>query len=521
MKDLIKVIRRDGLALPLRSTIDCFLKASETNEEIKAVLGKTKTLQVAMSNNKKTRKERLFKNYRKAYNNFNHIFRTKADMLARKKSLAMICGKNLLKVQISTILFYHYPLNEDFKDLKIKIAHFDGRYTDAPRNYSQCVELRLVLGDAATEVTMTFARALLTSNTTESYREFFKCVRNANCKKIGIMVTDFEFAISRAAREVFPNIRIRGCWYHFWNNLLAKSGKLKRFTLQEPCRALIKTLSLLCFMHNPATVIDTLLDKYVEDTEDKSFKNVNIKFILYVYNTYVKRYGHIFFIDLSKSCIRTNNSAEGSNSGLSKFKNQRLSLQDFANYCELQWKREVVKKVNKIKPIKDIDIFLIEIQKVSKYNVEDLLVFLFKNVDKDLDSLKHVPLSLPKFSRKISARDLIFMQQQNTLIQQYHSEYRKFVNRKKREWKAFREKTQVHLIPKPDTGIDTEIAELLCPSFDTDTIVNDHRRSSHLIISKDDDAKIDHSKDQTEAEKQISYCALADPNAIEEHIPNN
>lgn len=173
---------------------------------------------------------------------------------------------------------------------------------------------------------------------------------------------------------------------------------------------MLQTLSLLPLFYNQELVIDHLLPIYWPSKQDHGFKDVNIKVLMYIYNTYVKRYALIFFIDLSKNTTRTNNSAEGSNSGLSPYRNQRMTLEKFASYCEVYWKRELFKKPAAVISPFTVDTFLVDIQKVSRYNIEDLLNWLFNGPEIETLAIKPIARPLKWFTRHTLVKDKKYVQ---------------------------------------------------------------------------------------------------------------
>lgn len=43
-----------------------------------------------------------------------------------------------------------------------------------------------------------------------------------NCPKFPILMSDYESQIGTAACEVWPELKLRGCYYHYLNNCLNK-----------------------------------------------------------------------------------------------------------------------------------------------------------------------------------------------------------------------------------------------------------------------------------------------------------
>lgn len=432
-------MRRDNIDLPPRVVTDSYLKTCDSAEEVRAVLKKQRTLKMTGRDIRKKRISKLLAKYKKQRPNLSKLFKRHKTVVQHKESIAMLFTENVLKKFDDPILFYSCPIRPEFKGWRVRMAHFDGRYKGAPRGFTQSVELRLVLTDEKSEVTVTFARALLKSSKIEAYEHFFRLVRNAHCPKINNMMTDFEMAISQAALNVFTRLNIRGCWYHFFNNLYRMTGRLQRLTAQTACPKLFRLLSVMPFLYNWDHVVHYLLMLYDYEEQDTCFKSVNTKLILYVYQIYCLRYRRMFFIDLKRDPRRTNNSAEGSNSGLARMKSYRMTLREFADYCEVMWKRDLHSKPRKIKAVTNVDDFLLSIQKVSKYNVTDLVDFLLDTPVVQSYKIEYMVRELPSFTRKTRVNDdehcKLIADSMGVIV----SRYKQFRAEKRAAWRQYRQ----------------------------------------------------------------------------------
>lgn len=213
------------------------------------------------------------------------------------------------------------------------------------------------------------------------------------------------------------------------------AGKLNRLTSRPKCRQLIRTLSLLPFFHNQHQAIRSILDTYGYTEHDQCFKDPNIKLIMYVFQIYCIKYQAIFFIDLTKDIRRTNNSAEGSNSGLSKYKNNKMTLRDFADYCEVMWKRDLCKKVRNKKAINETDSFLLSVQKASRYNIYDLLLFILSCSPSDSFKIKNMIMPIPWLTRSTLVKNTEHILIVAADLELAKKRYKKFRLTKKVEWK--------------------------------------------------------------------------------------
>lgn len=128
-EDLIRLIRRDNLELPLRSVVDAYLKKCNSIEEVKTIISKEQTLALTNRSIKKARNNKLIDQYREQYKNLNRVIRTKDELFERQDSIGMIFNQNILKSHSSTMLFYSHPIRSDISEWKVRIAHFDGKYS--------------------------------------------------------------------------------------------------------------------------------------------------------------------------------------------------------------------------------------------------------------------------------------------------------------------------------------------------------------------------------------------------------
>lgn len=388
--EFIRLIDRHGFQFNVKTLIHTFLLNAETPEDAKVALQKTKTLSRVKSGVLKKKHKSRLDFYLRNRTNVNRIFPTKQDLFDNENSLSVVFGQNALKKVTESMLFFHLPMGPEYKHFIMKRAHFDGMFTNCPRPYKQSVELRVVLGHGDQEIVVTFARALLNGSKTENYVEFFEQARNMKLKKIPLIITDFEIAISNAIRQVFPQTRVRGCWYHFWNNMLCHSGLLNRVTEQTTKKSIINFLSVLPYLHHKELFLLSLIRRMEYKSELERHRDANYKLIMYVYATYVKRFQHLYHIDLRLSLERTNNSCEGSNSGLSKHSAQRLMLREFTEYAENQMKKQYLQKPSVLREPTNLDLVLITLQESSKKNVEDLVSALLAHMEAEDFRLKHL-----------------------------------------------------------------------------------------------------------------------------------
>lgn len=428
---LSRTLRSVSVAVPSRVLLFALGKSAQTADEMRSVLSKTRTFKRTCSdvNNKhiKARNERFVANI----NSVNRVFPNQPTIAANQDILADVFGRNVTKFFSKDMVFFFLPLRPELEAYRITMAHFDGKFSKCAKPFLQSVQLRVVLQNDTHTTTVTLARALLNGSSKSHYEKFFRCVRNAKCKRLPHIMVDFEIAISAALQEVMPATKIRGCWYHYYNNLNAKAGQLSRFCHQEASSKLVKLLSVLCFLHNPHIFLCKMLDCVGDIDGEPRFRNVHVKLILYVYATYLVRFRRLFFIDLSRSPVRTNNSCEGSNSGLSTFSARRLTVRDFADFAEHTFKRDAVLEPTLIKPETDLDTVTLQLQKASKRNVDDLFDFLLKSSAFEQDGIRGMTMGLPIFARDKELRSGERLESCKRRLEVEQEQYKQFCREKR------------------------------------------------------------------------------------------
>ena len=390
LNDFLAVMRYHRLQFDTKTVLNTFIMNADTAEDARKVMSKAKTLSRARATIIQQKGKKRLDYYVDNYRNANRIFTCRESILDREDSLSIVFGQNILKRATGTMLFYHLPINLELARYTIERAHFDGKYTDCPRPYKQSVELRLVMSCGDKQITLTFARALLSGSSTEDYAEFFVAARNAKLKKVPLFITDFEIAVSTAILQVFPNVQVRGCWYHYWNNILCESSLLSRVTNQKIDKFIVIFLVMLPFLHHQEKYVSKLIAEMGFSSYLTHHRDVNFKLIMYVYSTYMQRFQHLFAIDLSLSLARTNNTCEGSNSGLSKQFSMRPTLREFTTYVENSFKKQYVMKPKKVPAPTALDKLLKAVQLCSLRNEDVLFETLICEMKKDKFKLRSI-----------------------------------------------------------------------------------------------------------------------------------
>ncbi|XP_072377879.1 uncharacterized protein [Diabrotica undecimpunctata] len=211
----------------------------------------------------------------------------------------------------------------------------DGTFNSAPPLFSQIYTIH---GVRYSNVIPTVF-ALLTNKTQETYTRVFQQLKvlNPALRPLTIMM-DFERAAMNAAQTEFPNVRIRGCFFHFsqcmWRHI--QSAGLQRRYIENPDFALhLRQLTALAFVpdNHVVRVYEELLnsDFYTQNEE------LLVPLINYFEDTWVGRLARrgnrrqpLFpanvwnCYDLADQDIpRTNNAVEGWHNSFSSLLNKQ------------------------------------------------------------------------------------------------------------------------------------------------------------------------------------------------------
>lgn len=76
----------------------------------------------------------------------------------------------------------------------------------------------------------------MTKKTTSCYTAVFNFIeKQIFTLRPAEFMTDFEVGLRKALVNVYPNVRIRGCWFHFCNALRKKGHALGMHALTRKC----------------------------------------------------------------------------------------------------------------------------------------------------------------------------------------------------------------------------------------------------------------------------------------------
>ncbi|MGI4816132.1 MAG: hypothetical protein ACRYGG_22750 [Janthinobacterium lividum] len=390
------------------------------------------------------------------------------------EDLATVFGKLTLRKASATMRFHCNTLFS-FAGTKIICGHADGRFTATPGKWKQTFELRLVLEHQGKRKTVTFAMALLQGSKQENYQEFFTAAKAHGCPNLPFLITDFEVAISNAAKSIWPQMNTRGCLFHYMQNIQRYARALKRWTGESPSLATMNFLRVAPFLHELSVYFYQVINQVRQNFPEDYNRNTNYKMLAYAHSTYAVRFKHMFSIDLSHLTIRTNNTCEGSNSALSKAFPTKPTAKEFAEFVADRFKVDIASDW-KQKPTETIhDKFALQIQKLSSEHVSEILNFCSfvkeinnKNTSLQSEVLRGMQLQV---KRPMSVWE---SEQSKYFIRLWISEFRRFTEVKRIE----KRKLQLSLRLALHDGHEASDACKMRP------------RNSEFLISDDSEADI-------------------------------
>ena len=171
---------------------------------------------------------------------------------------------------------------------KSTVKFMDGTFKTVPEQFSQ---LYMVFGSGG-ESSRIYPSAymLLPNKRSVTYSHALEMLmRETNSAPISIAI-DFEQAVIRASRNVFPNVAIQGCVFYWKKNLFSHVGKkgcLRLFYEEENFQIGLDLIYTLCFV--PPGDILFAWETVVEIHFDKHFKDdENVEdFLSYFVGTYI------------------------------------------------------------------------------------------------------------------------------------------------------------------------------------------------------------------------------------------
>lgn len=204
-------------------------------------------------------------------------------------------------------------------------GHFDALFIDGTylKGYKNGQLLIMRLYSSSSKEMLNCAYAMCEKRDTENYERILnRAAANGFLTNVQVVVSDFEMAFTRAFRTVLPNAEHRFCFFHLVSATRRYAGKINKsidrlgYKIPRVTFRLSLIMSyLLLSKKDSKQVVFVFIDLFCRL---KPLSLADYMFIRYFTDTYLNRYT-VVVGDLEKFPFLTNNTVEGTNSGLKKF----------------------------------------------------------------------------------------------------------------------------------------------------------------------------------------------------------
>ena len=345
---------------------------SQTREECEKIVALQPKLLNRFKYENLKRRKIVMKAARSSAAEFATVFRTEENFAKTKECVAVVFGRNLLRVASSEMLLW-VNLHLDFSDCTVICGFADGKMSDCPGSWYQYFELRLMLANSSGLVrTVTFASALLQGKSTLAYKTFFDAVCCRRCPSPKILVTDFESAIGAAASTAWSQLKLRGCFVHFLRNVLHFGDEISGELGRAPSTGVMNLMFLLPFLRDKSFFLRAWVDR-LRLSAAQVLENPDVRLCVYVFETYIEKFGDLFDHDLSALLVRCNNSAEGRNSGMARFFGFKPQYRQLAAHLEFIFTMDCFLPFAPPPAPSDLDRLLLRVQALSELNPDAII----------------------------------------------------------------------------------------------------------------------------------------------------
>ncbi|KII66875.1 hypothetical protein RF11_08087 [Thelohanellus kitauei] len=266
-----------------------------------------------------------------------------SSILPNPQTLSQLIIPDIYKVSLSGEVFLIHDNNSPRRTLVFASVRFidalknsdfwhcDGTFKVVPSIFTQLFTIHVTIGNTVIPAVY----SLLSNKERASYEEVFAIIRGVvDGNQPGSILMDFEMSMMNAARNIFPDSSIKGCFFHLgqciWRKIQESALVLRRYKDEPDFCLNIKTLMALAFLP-PSDVIvgfETLVTSpfFADNIEELQYITD------YFEDNWIGRNGHnnirrnarfpIHMWNLMQTVMdgqaRTNNAVEGWHSSFSK-----------------------------------------------------------------------------------------------------------------------------------------------------------------------------------------------------------
>lgn len=255
-------------------------------------------------------------------------------------------GKSTL-IHFNSKLIIWYNTQLEISNDNEYVCFVDGKMSSVAFHWKQTFEVLIVNRKNLTLKPVTIVFALLDGTSSNDYFVLFDKLFKYSNINITYFVCDYEMAIHKAIRLVFPNAHIQGCYFHYCRNLRIQSVFLASRYKSKVSLCILALCKVLPFFKYPSLAITQAIED-IKINNDHFYKNTDFKFLIYVFYTYVVRFQNTFLINPFLKIEKTNNVCEGRNSQLQKQIQSRPSIKKLMELIQIRFKNDVYSSENLI-----------------------------------------------------------------------------------------------------------------------------------------------------------------------------
>ena len=235
-----------------------------------------------------------------------------------------------------TAFVIHSPFQDRLARSENSIFLGDGTFKMTPPMFNQVYTMHLVLGPKSFPVCF----VLCVNRPKQLYLSLFQFMRDKVGMKPMMLITDFEEACRNAAREIWQNIILKGCFFHYAQALIknAKERHLgNSYKYNMEVNAIIKAYMALAFVPiEEMSVYHDVIVNRINAINDSQLNSFLLDFDSYFCDTwYNGKFSLNDWNQLGDVVHRSNNWAENFHSCFSKkFSHAHPNLWKFLNKLE-------------------------------------------------------------------------------------------------------------------------------------------------------------------------------------------
>ncbi len=193
----------------------------------------------------------------------------------------------------------------------------DGTFDSVPTMFKQLYTIHAEVDGSAFPIVF----VLMEERTAEAYERVFNALK-AKGLMIRTFMTDFETASRNAVRNVFSDVAVKGCWFHFTQAIMRRTKKLGlegAYRSSEFVNRTIRRLFGLAFVE-VAEVEDAIsaIEETISQVSDDETRQKLFTLMQYFRKTWISKYKPTEWNQFRDVSLRTNNWSEAFHAAFSR-----------------------------------------------------------------------------------------------------------------------------------------------------------------------------------------------------------